>query len=365
MFIQACKKPYDDPPVKTGISNLVVDCTITNDPPPYSVRLTKSTGYNQQGSQTIIRNAKMSIIDDVGNIENVIEKPNGSGIYQTSPTGMQGQIGKSYKIKIGLTSNGKITSTYESEWVRLNESPVIDSIYAQTGQVQVLLQQSDGSYYTITVLGLNMYIDATPPAKQDYYYKFESSMLQEYTQVFYPNSRYAPMFGPPPVLYGWFSNAITLNKDLKAGVADYSIPIKSYFLGFIPEFFSQSSDSFHDAPLSAGAVITAKVYSVSKEIYQIFTEENSQTKPVNSIFDPIPTQLETNIKCTSDTTQSVLGYFNAASVIKNYHFFLWAEGFDKIYSYKIDSLPTTITPAGIDTNAAPGFWFYPNPVHKK
>ncbi len=281
---------------------------------------------------------------------------------------MQGQIGKSYKLKIALTdSKGKIYSTYESDWVRINEPPQIDSLYAETGQLQSLMQNSDGSYYIATRLGINVYMDASPPAKQDYYYMFNSSMILEYTQTYYPDTiagRYTKLPILPEVLYGWYSSEIYVANDLIEGSSQYPSPIKKHFIGFIPEFFSTVTDTFHDEPISAGDVTTTTIYSVSNKIYQIFTEENTQTQPVNSIFDPIPTQLTSNIKCTSDTTKSVFGYFNAASVIRGYHYFLWVHGFDKIYSYKVDSLPPGITDSGLDTAAAPSFWFYDNGKYK-
>lgn len=75
IFIQSCKKPYDDPPVQEYISNLVVECTITNEPPPYAVKLTMSVGYNSNRTPYAVTHAKISISDDAGNIEKVIENP--------------------------------------------------------------------------------------------------------------------------------------------------------------------------------------------------------------------------------------------------------------------------------------------------
>ncbi len=246
----------------------------------------------------------------------------------------------------------------------------VDSTFAEIGSIETLVAQSDGSYVTNTVQGLNLYINATPPAGQDYYYKVNSTDIQQYTQVYYPDTtgraegskligRYSQGNMVPEILYGWYSNSITLDKDLKAGTAEFAVPIKNLYIGFLPQFISFQNDTFTDAPISAGAVTITSIYSVSNKIYQIFTEENSQTVPDNTLFDPIPTQLGTNIKCTSDTTQSVLGYFCAASIVRSYHFFLWAEGEKNIFSYKIDSLPV-IPPAGIDTSYSPSFWFFTN-----
>ncbi len=367
LLAHACKEPYDDPPIQAVSSSLVVECTITTEPPPYAVKLTTSVAYNSSSYPKKVSNAKISILDDAGNTENVVEQPSGSGNYMTSAKGMQGQVGRSYKLIITLTDGkDKIYSTYESDWVKINELPKIDSLYAETGQLQTLMQNSDGSYFIYTRLGLNVYMDANPPANQDYYYKFNSSMIQEYTQKFYPgiNGRYTKPAVLPVTIYGWYTSQVHVTNDLIEGSSQYPSPIKKHFIGFIPELFSTVIDTFNDEPISAGNVTTTTIYSVSNKIYQIFTEENTQTQPANSIFDPVPTQLTSNIKCTSDTTKSVFGYFNAASVIHEYHYFFWVHVFDKIFSYKIDSMPPGIVNSGSDTVIAPSFWFYNNGKYK-
>jgi len=358
LSIEACKKLYNDPPVQSNISSLVVECTITNDPPPYVVNLTQSIPYNSNLANPIVKYAKVSIIDEDGNIQNVIENP--LGTYQTSPTGMQGKIGKSYKLKIALTNGkGQTLNTYESDWVKIPVPPTIDSIYAETGQIQTLVEQPDGTNSIETQWGINMFIDAKPYINQNYYYKVKSTMIQETTQAYYPNGRNAL----PAVLlklYRWSTNKISLDNNLLFGTAQSNSQIRKSFIGFIPQFTSNIvADNNYDVPNTAGVIITANVYSLSKEIYQIFSEENLQTTPTNSIFDPIPTQLESNIKCTSNSSQSILGYFNAASVTHAYQYFMFPYYPKNIYSYKIVSLPSNIPNSGVDTTFAPGFWQSP------
>lgn len=98
---------------------------------------------------------------------------------------------------------------------------------------------------------------------------------------------------------------------------------------------------------------------MSKKIFDIFTEENSQIKPANSIFDPIPTQIESNIICTTHPTKKALGYFAAASVARKYHYFNWVHTGKKIYSHNVDSIPGGFESSGSDSAVAPGFWIYP------
>lgn len=269
---------------------------------------------------------------------------------------MRGQIGRSYKLNIALTDGkGHTTSTYESDWLRLNEPPTIDSVYAETGQTQTLVQDMDGTYHVSTQLGLNKYIDATPPANQDYYYKFKSSMIDEVEQTIWP-------YGKLPnnyyyVSYSWSISDLDIKNDLKASTAENLTPLKKVFVGFIPKFFSAYYDSFSDPANWDGAITLTEIYSVPKKIYEIFTQENAQTKPSNSLFDPIPTQIVSNIKCTSNPSVTVLGYFATASVIRKYHYFYYSN---RVYSKELDSIPKVFIPdSSPDSAITPNFWVFP------
>jgi len=357
IFLLSCEKPYDDPPIQTTGTVLVIEGLITNDEPPYSVKLTQSVPYNKTSQEpTLVKSALINITDNTGKIENLIEKP--AGTYNTSATGMRGIIGRSYKIKVKLTDN----SIYESDFIPLNPSPKIDSVYAEIGQVQSISQEN-GTTVVNTQLGLNVYIDATPYPDLDYYYKFKTSIVQEVQQTFYPFGKAASASGPPPsyIIYSWGIGDLDIKKDLKANTVQNLSQIKKFFIGFIPEYFSTASDTMHDAPIWDGAITTAEIYSVPKMIYEIFTQENAQTKPSNSIFDPIPTQLGTNIKCTSDPSKNVLGYFAAASVARIYHHFCWVHPNKHISSKDLDSIPKVFEPATPpDSTGPPNFWVFPN-----
>ena len=348
LSIQACKEIYDDPPIQSGISNLVVECTITNDPPPYIIKLTQSIPYNSNSSNPNFEFANVSIIDDSGNVENAIENP--PGTYQTSSTGMQGKIGKSYKLKIALKSYyGQTLNTYESDWVRIPEPPTIDSIYLEKVNIQAYVMQPDGSNIFQTQSGLKMYIDAKPALNQDYYYKFQSTIIYEYSQISWTGA----------CRLCWNTYQIPLDNDLKTAIAQSNPQIRKFKLGFIPESPSITYNvGVWTTPYEDGGITSTDVYSVSKEIYKIFSEENTQTTPSNSIFDPIPTQIESNIKCTSNSSQSVLGYFNAASVTHAYQYFIYTHYSSRATVHKLDTFPKNIPSSGEAGGGSPWFWVF-------
>ena len=83
-----------DPDLNKDIAKLVVDGLITDQPPPYMVRVTYSAPYTND--ETIFgrspAQAKISIRDDQGGIEELRYTSN--GYFISSATGMRGVVGE-------------------------------------------------------------------------------------------------------------------------------------------------------------------------------------------------------------------------------------------------------------------------------
>ena len=56
-------------------------------------------------------------------------------------------------------------------------------------------------------------------------------------------------------------------------------------------------------------VVQLDAYSVSKEAYTYWKRLEDQRKLSGGIFDKVPAQITGNLKCTSDPSQEVLGFF--------------------------------------------------------
>lgn len=104
-------------------SILVVDGRITTEPGPYTVKLTRTQRLNELSTPLNVSAKLVSIIDNDGFSETLTEV--GNGIYQTNPTGIRGEIGKSYKVKIELRDG----SIFESIPETISPAGVVDSIY--------------------------------------------------------------------------------------------------------------------------------------------------------------------------------------------------------------------------------------------
>jgi hypothetical protein len=107
---------------------LVVDGHITDGPGPYTVKLSRTRKVVDFSPLATVSARKVTIFDNVGNKEVLTEI--GAGIYQTSPSGIRGVIGREYFVRIE-TRDDKI---YESIPEKINPSGIVDSVYYEFEQ---------------------------------------------------------------------------------------------------------------------------------------------------------------------------------------------------------------------------------------
>ncbi|MEO6902476.1 MAG: DUF4249 family protein [Bacteroidia bacterium] len=107
-----CVKEFQ-PKTKNYDDLLVVDGAITNVKGPYTITLSKSTKIIQFSSLKPYSKCKVEIMDNIGNKEEL--KETSAGIYKTdSLNGIQGEVGRKYKIKI-TTPDGELYESTEEE----------------------------------------------------------------------------------------------------------------------------------------------------------------------------------------------------------------------------------------------------------
>jgi hypothetical protein len=126
---------------------VVIEASISDEPGPYFVKLTKTVNFNQPSAYPAITGANVVLSDDAGNTETLTETS--AGTYQTSA--IAGTPGRTYTLSI--TTGGK-TYTAVS---KMNAPIIMDSLNVQKG-------------YFSTVK--NVHIFVTDPAGADNWYRF-------------------------------------------------------------------------------------------------------------------------------------------------------------------------------------------------
>ncbi len=355
VLLCTCQEYYTDPEITTGSEYLVIEGTITNEPGPYVVRVSETTPYNRSVGQTQdtlqVTGAFVIISDNTATADTCRELEPGK--YYTSR--IRGETGKTYRLDIRMP-DGK---AYQSEPCTMSDPAGFDSIYAETGERTVLESSTSGGYFERTQTGVYLYLDAAPRG-EEYYYKIETTVVKEATHQEWRNGRSAPSGSRPPQptpVYCWEISALQNDRSLVSSITGSSDIIRKRPSGFIDSDVYSLEDAIRDPSYLTGVFATTTIYAVPKRIFEIYTQLNKQSNPENSIFDPIPTRIETNITCTNDPGRIVLGYFSASAVSRKVRFFRWRD--NHVDSRNVDpdyALPAT---EGCESDVPPDFWIRP------
>ena len=277
--------------IRTESSTLVVDGGITNEAPPYSVRLSYSGNQlnaNDINQNLAVSGARVILQDDTG--DSVVLSPSyyEKGVYRTSNLNFKGQVGRSYSIKIDL-KEGK---TYISKPERLSFCPLIDSLYS------VYMDIINTSYPD----GYQIYVNAKDPVDTQNYYRWSAYGYSRVGKIspeggFLPNT----CGGVYPSNFCWvplFQTQINILSDIYVN----GNPIRNR-----PVFFS---------PVYAVGKHFVEVtqYSISREAYQFWKLYDEQATRTGTVFDPLPAPIVGNLVNKNDPNDYALGYFEVAGV---------------------------------------------------
>ena len=311
--------------------DIVIDGLITDEPGPYTVKLSsviKSDDTRPRGVPLYAK--KITIYDNAGTSE-VLEQT-GEGIYQTQIGGIQGVIGREYYIRVEM-EDGNI---YESRPDKMNLVGAVDSIYYDFET----FQPADAP----TAYRYRIYIDAhTTPDSDNYFrWKFNGTYvvetLPQYTHCG-PPCRWCPAKCSG---YEWVIGADG-SSVLKEGYAYNPITKKvEYVIGLkctccrcwvtAPEAKPKVSDQDLSA---SGKFIKVEMGTVPINFYTFFEKYRveivqmglsraafdywraiaSQKEAVGSLFQPITGKIPSNI-FEINKAQEAQGLFYAAAVTK-------------------------------------------------
>jgi hypothetical protein len=357
LLLQSCQEYYTDPDIANGAELIVIEGLMTNDPGPYKIKITRTLPYNQSKTSSLIpepvRNVIVTIMDNEGNAEQLTEYE--SGVYYTSPTGIRGEPGKTYLLRL-VTPEGL---TYQSDSCKMAEPAIVDSVYAETGVIKTLDKLESGIYIETNHTGINLYMDVLPAQGKEYYYKIESLVVKEAWHIEWLQGRPSGPGVPPPFtpVYCWEIPPDNNEKNLISNNTSDNKPLKKRSIGFITSDVNSATNEIRDPSTLFGAVTTTTLYSLTKRMYEISSQLNTQTTPSNSIFDPIPTRIESNIACVNEPSRIVLGYFNVAAVARRSQFFSWSD--KEVTKRNLEIMPALPTVESCESDVPPAFWINP------
>lgn len=275
---------------------IVVNGMISNAPGPYTVYLSLSSALD---NPEFIPLSDYSVIisDDQGNKELLTQiEP---GVYVTSADGIQGVIGRSYKLGIFSYNDNSI---YESAYELLRKPVEIENVYGE-------LEFHTDSDYAYNLTGYQFYVD-TKMAEQDsnyllwrmdYTYQYEANYLARYV---YDNYQMETMHPSDSLLTCWKTG------NRKEIITNKTENLSEPTLKKIPLCYITTETK----ELSIRYSLLVKQYTISYNAYRFWNQLEEFKEDAHWLFAKQPYPIKGNLECISDGDEIILGYFMVAGV---------------------------------------------------
>jgi hypothetical protein len=263
---------------------LVVEGLITDRPDMNSVILSKSSPLGVRSNAERLSGCSVTVTDDQGSWTPFYETAE-AGKYSPSPS-YHGEIGRSYILHIS-TNSAYNNFNYQSAPMEMKFVPPIDSIYYEK---LTLKQHEDGSPIAE---GCQIYLDTHDQSNKCRFYRWEFTETWEF---------HIPYSVPNNTC--WISeNSDAINVKNTSGFQEDVVKRNKI------NFVSYTSDR-----LQAKYSILVNQLSLNEDEFLYWDKLQNVFEQVGGLYDMIPSAIPSNIYCTNDPNEKVLGYFSVSSV---------------------------------------------------
>ena len=285
-----CVEPYT-PEVDKYEEVVVIDGFISDAPPPYTIRISRSFHYDDPfGSPE--KEATVYIWDDRGNSVRCYEES--PGVYKSADMDFRGEIGRMYRLHV-YTRDQQV---YESDFVELKAVPGIERLYAEFEE----LAEAGG-----VQPGFQIYVDSQDPDRNTRFYRYEYEETWEF-QVPYPSvfeyENHVLFDRTEDVSTCWKTESSTRIMTFSTERLDADI-IKAFPITFVPTDQNKLRIKYS---------ILVRQYAMSQEAYQFWEQLKGTNQNTGTLFDPQPMQITSNFYHIEDSEVPVIGFFEASAV---------------------------------------------------
>ena len=282
MMVSGCVKPYAPSLQITDNSYLVIDGLLNADSSSI-IRLSRTRNLSDTTPSIPEKAAQVFIEGQTGSL--YAFQSTAEGEY-TSENSSLNPLDK-YRLKI-ITANGK---QYLSDYLEVKQTPDIDSLH---------WEQHDAIF---------IYVNTHDPSSQSRYYRWEFTETVEYHAWYesYLDFQNGQLVFLNPDQYRQICFKTFPSTDiLVASSAALSEDVISHqLLQKIPNDNSKISQRYS---------IEVRQYVLTPDAYQFWQILKQNSEQTGGIFDPQPSQLKSNIHCTTNPQEPVIGFLSASSV---------------------------------------------------
>lgn len=364
MLVAGCEEIYK-PALDVVPGSLVVESHITNDPSQSFVRLSISRDFYSTAAVDFITGAHIELIESGGSYMQALEKSAGYYTFQEIP-----EVGKKYSLRISYNSD-----TYESDFMVMPPIPKIDSLYTRDYTEKTYRTNAYNVPELYEATGRQILVDAPLTSDLNHYlFKYQAVIQWYYSLVpgidsipvplpdLPPKSAFLNTLAPPPpadttlhVLYGWITYTNTDEFNL-AGPKEFSASTKlqNHLIKWLDYRGGVYLDSTTQKPVNW--IFTLEQYGITKASYDFHAKLNQQFSAEGNLFDPMLTQVSSNIHCVNNPSKIVLGFFDLCSYSRYRYFMNLGSGPNSTLIIRKITKFYDIPNRGFTVDKHPVFW---------
>ncbi len=295
LFINGCVEPYMPSVIITDYNYLVVDGFLVGNDSTF-ITLSRTQAIANANTFEAEPQALVQIESESGKIYSLVEKNN--GLYVAPPLALG--LTDRYRLRIKTTNSRE----YLSEYASILSSALIDSVTFEEDREKDAIdfkifahdEENNSPYYLWTYDETWMY-----SAGYSVYYYQGGQML--------PRARADEFYFCWKTLPGnniYLHSTTALSEDV----------VHDYHLFSMPQ---TSRKLYH------GYSILVKQYALTEEAYEYWTLTKKNSESLGNLFDPMPSQAASNIRCVSHPDELAIGHFSASTVNKKRLLFTRSE----------------------------------------
>lgn len=292
--VAACVTEYQPDTISIPPS-LIVEGQITDQPGPYVVKLTRTADYSYKSLNLLESGAVVTISDNAGTKETLLEQGGATGVYQTRADGIRGIPGRTYKLTIKTKAGNQYESTVE---VLRSAPPILKLYYEYTNEAAPSINAKSQ--------GWNVYLDTKDPDTLGNYYRWDWVHFEAIDVCFTRELRDGSLTGLDCCSPCWdivrCYNCINVSSDVNIN----GQAISRQLITRVP---FKSTKRYY---------IEVQQQAISKGAYAFWKSVRQLTTNTGGLFDAAPTSTQGNIRCINDPTIMAYGYFGATGLSEQY-----------------------------------------------
>ena len=304
----SCTDIYE-PNTNANVEALIVEGILTNEVGPYFVKLTMAkpiTSELSNSSSYEVSNAKVVIYENDKIKIRLSEVA--AGMY-TTPSSFQTKVGNTYRLEI-ITSTG---NTYTSNTELLSAPQTVDSLKAISLYKDYLTTSLDvekvkGAEVRADLFGLLENNSSVPSCR------FDPVLTYQYFWTY----RDRDINGNEIMSYHWDNfgwrtyNLNSYDNFSEEKNNSESPEIKNHIVCFFP--FEPQYYSLIISQPKLIFYLRLNQYTLNHDSYRFYKSAKNQLSASGKIFDPINSQLFSNMRCVNNSTNIVSGLFEVSSL---------------------------------------------------